>query len=236
MTARGELRLAIAGRIGILFRCHRIGVDSLRQSQALDSVGARNGGNDMSKSMTDDELSTGKSVFISRKSIVEAIVGAVLLVLAFAAIAASDVSTGETRVYWIGLVVIFALVAIAINRLYPKPDTSFGPTALRILLHWFGVFLAIELVYFFVGSGRIANADTGLTIATVLALGAYLAGVHGNWRLMVIGVAIGLAAAGAAFMEEYLWVMFGLAVLVIVIFALSSRRSQGATAATVDDF
>lgn len=190
----------------------------------------------MSKSMTDDGSPTGKSGFISRKSVVEAIVGAVMLVLAFAAIAASDVSATGTHMYWSGLVVAFAVIALAIDRMHPKRGSSLGRSALPILLHWIGVFLAIELVYFFVGSGRLANADTGLTNAMILALGTYLAGVHSNWRLMVVGAAIGLAAAGAAFMEEYLWVMFGLAVLVIVVFVLSSRRSGAAAAAMEDDF
>ncbi len=190
----------------------------------------------MSKSMTDDEPTTGKSGFISRKSIIEAIVGTVMLMLAFVAIAASDVSATSTHIYWSGLVVAFALVTLAIDRLHPRKGSSLAKVAMPILLHWLGVLLAIELVYFFVGSGRIANADTGLTNAMILALGTYLAGVHSNWRLMVVGLAIGIAAAGAAFMEEYLWVMFGLAVLVIVIFVLSSRRSGAATPAMVDDF
>ncbi len=187
----------------------------------------------MNESMTQDEPSTGRTRLVSRKSVFESIVGAVMLVLAFAAIAASDISAAGTHLYWSALVVAFAVVALAIDRMHPKPGSSLGGSVLPIALHWIGVFLAIELVYFFVGSGRIANADTGLTNAMILALGTYLAGVHSNWRLMLVGLAIGLAAAGAAFMEEYLWVMFGLAVLVIVIFALASRRSS---TAPVDDF
>lgn len=190
----------------------------------------------MNESTTHDELMTGKTGLVSRKSIVEGIVGAVMLVLAFAAIAASGVSVAGTHVYWSGLVVAFAVVAFAIDRMHPRQGSSLGSSALPIALHWIGVFLAIELVYVFVGSGRIANTDTGLTNAMILALGTYLAGVHSNWRLMVVGVAIGLAAAGAAFMEEYLWIMFGLAVLVIVIFVLSARRSGAATSAMADDF
>jgi hypothetical protein len=190
----------------------------------------------MDNSASDAALATGKTGSRSKRAMIEGIVGAVMLILAFAAIAASDVSVTGTRVYWVGLVVLFALVAIAIDRLHPKPDTSFARTALPILLHWFGVYLAIELVYFFVGAGRIANADTGLTSAMILALGTYLAGVHSNWRLMVVGLAIGLAAAGAAFLEEYLWIMFGLAVLVIVILVLGSRRSGGVSSAIDDDF
>ncbi len=187
----------------------------------------------MDKSMTDAGQATGRTGLFSRQALIECIVGAAMMVLAFVAIAASDVSATGTHVYWVGLVVIFAMVAIAIDRMHPMAGMSFGRSILPIVLHWFGVFLAVELVYFFVASGRIANADTGLTIAMILALGTYLAGAHGNWRLMVIGLAIGLAAAGAAFLEEYLWVMFELALLVIAIFVLGSRRSG--VAASVDN-
>jgi len=185
----------------------------------------------MDESMADVGQATGRTGLFSRQALVECIVGAMMLVLAFAAIAASDVSAAGMHVYWVGLVVIFALVAIAIGRMHPKAGMSFGRAILPIVLHWVGVFLAVELIYFFVASGRIANADTGLTVAMILALGTYLAGVHGNWRLMVIGLAIGLAATGAAFLEEYLWVMLGLALLVIAILVLGSRRSGGAASA-----
>lgn len=175
---------------------------------------------------------SSRTGLFSRPAMVEGIIGAVMLGLAFAAIAASDVTATGTHVYWIGLVVIFALVAFAVDRLHVERRTSFARGALPIALHWLGVFLAIELVYFFVGSGRIANADTGLTNGLILALGTYLAGVHGSWRLIVVGVAIGLAAAGAAFLEEYLWVMFGIAVLAIIVLVLGSRRTEAMPPAT----
>jgi hypothetical protein len=190
----------------------------------------------MNESMTHDGLKTNKTEFSSRKAIFEGIVGAAMLVLAFAAIASSDVSAVGTHLYWSALVVCFALVTFAIDRLHPRKGSSLAKVALPILLHWLGVFLAIELVYFFVGTGRMANLDTGLTNALILALGTYLAGVHSNWRLMLVGLAIGLAAAGTAFLEEYLWVMLGLAVLVIVVLVLGSRRPSSATPAMADDF
>lgn len=95
-----------------------------------------------------------------------------------------------------------------------------------ILLHWFGVFCAIQLVYYFVASGRMANADTGLANGIVLALGAFLAGVHLNWRFLILGAAIGAAAAGVAFVEEYLWILLGIAILAIVSLLLGTRLTK----------
>jgi hypothetical protein len=91
--------------------------------------------------------------------------------------------------------------------------------------------VTIQLVYYFVASGRFANADTGLANGLVLALGTFLAGVHGNWRLVVIGIALAVAAAAVAFVEEYLWVLFTVAILAIgaLVFGarLIHRRTQG---------
>jgi hypothetical protein len=155
--------------------------------------------------------------------IVEAVAGAVMLVAGFSAIAASDVSASGSRIYCTVLVVAFGAAALAAEWLYSGHTAMDTRTATRIVLHWFGVFVTIQLVYYFVASGRFANADTGLANGLILALGTFLAGVHGTWRLVVIGIALAVAAAAVAFVEEYLWVLFAVAILAIVALAFGAR-------------
>ena len=71
--------------------------------------------------------------------------------------------------------------------------------------------LAIELVYVLIAAGRLTNADTGLMNGTILALGTFTSGVHTNWRVAVIGVALGLGTAAVGYVEQYLWILFVLA-------------------------
>ena len=93
----------------------------------------------------------------------------------------------------------------------------------EVALHWIGVFVAIHFVYFFLGTGRMANADAGLTSALLVALGAYTIGIHGNWRFIVVGAMVATGALAAALVEQYLWVLVGLGVLSVVLFVLGSR-------------
>jgi hypothetical protein len=158
---------------------------------------------------------------IGRRTIIEVLVALVMLALAFSAIAASDVSATGTHLYWSVLVVIFAAVALVVERMHS--GRSGGRRILNWVLQWAGVLAAVQLVYLLVSTGRIANADTGLACGVILALGTFTAGVHGNWRLMVVGLALGLATAGVAFFEEYLWVLLGVAVLTVLALVVGRR-------------
>ena len=73
--------------------------------------------------------------------------------------------------------------------------------------------LAIELVYLLIAAGRLTNADTGLMNGDILALGTFTSGVHTNWRVAVIGAALGLGTAAVGYIEQYLWILFVLALL-----------------------
>lgn len=166
---------------------------------------------------------TEPNKLVSRMALAEAIGGLVLIVLAFAAIAASDVSPLGTHVYWVALVAIYGAATLVADRLHTDHSLAEPRSALAIVLHWLGVYAAIQLIYYFIGSGRMANADTGLANGVILALGMFTAGTHVNWRLMVVGAALGAATASVAFVEEYLWVMFGLAALALVLMVAGTR-------------
>ena len=161
--------------------------------------------------------------YTDRQSIIEAAVGLLLLVLAFFAIAASDVSTTSTHKYWTALVVLFGVIAFIADRLHTDHAITDVKSGLTIVLHWLGVFLAMQLVYYFVVSGRIANADNGLTNALILALGAYLFGIHGNWRFIVIGLGLAAATVVVALVEEYLWVLICVAAAALGVFLLGTK-------------
>ena len=48
--------------------------------------------------------------------------------------------------------------------------------------------------------------------------------MHTNWRLAVIGVALGLGTAAVAYVEQYLWILFVLALAALgIIFAVGTH-------------
>jgi peptidoglycan/LPS O-acetylase OafA/YrhL len=177
------------------------------------------------------EVSTGKSPRISREVVLEAVAALVLLALAFAGIAASDVSAAGTQGYWTLITVVFALASLGVDWRQSGVGLRGSRSALRLGLHWLGVFAAIQLVYVFIASGRLANADTGLVNGLILALGTFLCGVHVNWRLMVLGLALGLATGTVAYVEQYLWVLLGLAILAIAALVIGAKLTRGRSAA-----
>lgn len=160
--------------------------------------------------------------FASWRPTFDLIAAAIMLILAFIGTAASDV-TSASQVYWSFLAITFGLLCIGLDWVHELPGTPWFQPAARTALHWFGVLMAIELVYGFIDAGRLTNADTGLMNGTIVALGTFTSGVHVNWRLAVIGIALGLGTAVVAYVEQYLWILFGLALLVIAILYVVSR-------------
>ena len=158
-----------------------------------------------------------------RHAIVGALLGLLMIVLAFAGIASSDVSALGTQGYWTLLTVAFAIASLVMDWLHSEHAWRNAMGAIRLVLLWVGVFLAIQLVYVFIAGGRFANADTGLVNGLVLALGTFACGLYVNWRLVVVGVALGFATLAAAYVEQYLWVLLGVAVLAVVVLLVGAR-------------
>jgi hypothetical protein len=158
-----------------------------------------------------------------RRALVGAVVGLVMIALAFAGIAASDVSALRTQGYWTLLTIGFAVASLVMDWLHSEHGWRMTKSAMQLALLWVGVFVAIELVYFFIAAGRFTNADTGLVNGLILALGTFACGVYVNWRLMVVGVAVGLATVVAAYVEQYLWVLLGVALVAVAVLVVGAR-------------
>lgn len=157
------------------------------------------------------------------RHVADLVIGGGMLVLAFVGIAASDVSGTGSQVYWTILTVAFAVASYGLRWIHAARDFVYARDAVVAVAHWVGVLAAIELVYVLIAAGRLTNADAGLLNGLVLALGTLLAGVHGSWRLAVIGTAIGLATVAVAWFEQYLWVLIGVAAVALAALFLIGR-------------
>lgn len=170
-----------------------------------------------------------------RHAIIGAVLGLVMIALAFAGIAASDVSALHTQGYWTLLTVGFAIASLVMDWLHSEHGFRMTVGALRLALLWVGVFVAIELVYFFIAAGRFTNADTGLVNGLILALGTFASGLYVNWRLVVVGVALAFATVAAAYVEQYLWVLLGVALLAVAVLIVGARVAANRRRIVPDD-
>ena len=153
-----------------------------------------------------------------------------MFVLAFIGIAASDVST-RSQTYWSLIAIVFGLICLGLDWVHEPRGTSWWKAALPHphITACDGVLLAIELVYLMIAAGRLTNADVGLMNGAILALGTFTSGVHTNWRVAVIGAALGLGTAAVGYVEQYLWILFVLALAALgLIIAIARMRGRAA--------
>jgi hypothetical protein len=158
-------------------------------------------------------------------------VGAVvMLAAAFFAITASDVRAAYAETVWHVLPALFGVIAFGLAWAYG--DAGFSPwrAALREAAHWLGVYVAIRAVFYMVTTDHFTDANAGLASAVLLALGAFLSGVHGQWRLAPVGAALLAATAAVALVEENMWILVGIAALgvaAVVLTGMAQARLGG---------
>lgn len=157
------------------------------------------------------------------RSVVDAVLGVAMLLFGFIGIAALDDTGTGSEVYWSLLVIGFGIASVVVEWVHIDDEFRWGRGTLTVILHWIGVLVAVQFVYLFIAEGRTAGAVPGLVNGTLLALGTFLCGVHRDWRLVVIGAALGVATAAVAVISRYLWVLFLLAVVALAITFLVGR-------------
>lgn len=157
------------------------------------------------------------SSFDRRRLIIDVALGALLLGLAFFGVAASDVHAGFSEAYWYALTVIFGLIAFAFTWLHRGEGFAPLRTAMLIGIDWIGVFLAVNVVFYFVTTDHFTDANVGLANGVLFALASFISGVHLQPRLAVVGVAIGAATAAEALIEENLFLLLAIAIAALAL-------------------
>ena len=54
---------------------------------------------------------------------------------------------------------------------------------------------------------KITETQLGILCLLALALTTFLAGVHLDWRFMLVGIVLGACVAGAAVVEQFIWMI-----------------------------
>jgi hypothetical protein len=149
---------------------------------------------------------------------IEEIILVVLVLLSAVGVAINDYSPQSAFHYWIWMAPTFGVTSIAAAWWRARRRGESVSTAVqRQVFHWAGVVGAVYLIYLLQSTGRMENEAAGLAALIVIALAAFLAGVHSDWRLMVLGLVLGVTVVGFAILEQIIWVVVIPALLIIII-------------------
>jgi hypothetical protein len=141
-----------------------------------------------------------------------------LLLLSMAGVGITDFSPALSHYYWLGMVIIFALAAMATGYKKARHDGQRVRKVIYLhLLHWTGTLLAVFAVYTFLHTGRIDFEQTGLMILLILALATFLDGIRLSWRFSIAGIFLGITTVVTAYVEEFILIIFLIAVVMMVI-------------------
>lgn len=129
--------------------------------------------------------------------------------------------------YWAAMVPVFGAVSIYMGWSKARRRGEGVSRIIRVqLLHWVGLLAAVVLIYLlFEPAGRINNNQLAFITLLALALATFLAGVHFDWRFMVIGTVLGACVAGAAFVEQFMWMIVIPIVVALVLIVFWWKRA-----------
>jgi len=131
-----------------------------------------------------------------------------LFLLSLIGIGVSDFSMKYGFWYWLAMVPVFGGASIYNEWEAGRKKEEGGETLLgRQVIHWLSLFAVVYLVHVLQSTGRMNQEDAGLVLLMALSLVVFLAGVHFNWRFVVLGVVLGATVAMAALADQYFWIM-----------------------------
>ena len=177
-------------------------------------------------SMPDPDISAGEKSFAKKIHTEEAIL-ITLMALSAIGIGVTNFKPVESFWYWAAMAPVFGAVSIYMGWSKARRRGEGMSRIIRVqLLHWAGLLAAVVLIYLlFEPAGRINNNQLAIISLLALALTTFLAGVHFDWRFMVVGIVLGACVAGAAFVEEFMWMIVIPVAVALVLIVFWWKRS-----------
>lgn len=148
-----------------------------------------------------------------------------MLVLAIGGVAVSQALDSGGRLYWLGLVLIYAAIGITRSYLNAKRRNLPSWSMIRAqVLHWVGALVAINIVLWFESSGIADRAPAADSALLILALSCFLAGVHFDWTFMLLGGILAVIAVGLGFLDQVSVFLVTIPLAVLAIWIVYQRK------------
>lgn len=160
------------------------------------------------------------------------IVFLVLVLLAGVGVAVNDYSASGGFRYWLAMAPVFGLVSVVAAWLGARrASRPVGPLLRVQVLQWLGATGAVCLVYLLQRTGRMQDEAAGLAALIVLAFACFVAGVHSDRRVSLLGIVLGLTVIAFAVLEEVLWLVILPALVLVGVAAFVAVRRHAGQAA-----
>lgn len=145
--------------------------------------------------------------------------GMILLILAFIGVILTSWQSSYTHVYWLVLILIYALTSLGFTWFSARREKTFTLSIVgRELSHWLGLIVCVSLVEHFKQMGLFSLPIASLVELLLLALTSFLAGVHFNSMFLFVGIFLALIALLSVIVLEYLsLIMLPLLIIFIIL-------------------
>jgi hypothetical protein len=133
--------------------------------------------------------------------------------------------------YWLFVVLVYASIGVwKAVRSARHADRSVRQGVVREISHW-GTLVGFLGVLFFLEQRQVVNRQSASSFALMLlALSCFLAGVHLDWQLLLLGGVLTIMLVAIALLEQYeieLWgIMLGVALAAILFFRFKANRRK----------
>lgn len=163
---------------------------------------------------------------VPKRGHMEEIVLVLLVLLSGVGVIVNDYGSPATAFrMWLWMTPVFGIISTwaAWSRAQRRglPVATIVPTQ---IVHWLGVVGAVLLIYVLQIYGRMTSEAAGSAVLVVLALATFLAGVYTDWRLAVLGLVLGGAVVGFAYVERVALVIVPLLLVALIGLILYMRR------------
>lgn len=154
----------------------------------------------------------------------------VMIILSLVGVGVTDFSPDDGYWYWMIMILVFGMIAVITGFVEAKKGDQHLVKKILVVqvIHWLGSMATVIGVFLLLNAGRLNNENAALVILLILALTTFLDGIRLGWRFSIAGVFLGVTAIIAAYIEQFMWVVLMLAVVLIAFTLYWGRRGSPA--------
>ena len=155
-------------------------------------------------------------------------VSCIMLILGLVGLVMADIRHNGALVYWRFVTPIYGLLAIFLSWYLHHRKEDFRPMhLLQEVFHWIGAVATVYLYNLFVAIGIMGRFEAALAVIITLGLATFLGGLYIESTLIIVGICLGLFAAGVAVVDEYLYsIMIPITILALILLLWLTKRKK----------
>ncbi len=156
------------------------------------------------------------------------VISCVMLLLGLIGLVIADFRHNGALLYWKWITPVYGALAISLSWYLHHRKEDFRPLhLLQEVFHWAAAVGGVYIFNMFVAIGIMARFEAALAVITILGLTTFLAGLYIESTLIIVGLLLGLFAAGVAIVDEYLYsIMIPLTIIAIVLLLWITKKKK----------